>query len=78
METEKIVSKKIDVPVIEGSEPIAIATVCVNEKGDGAIAFSALKGVDIMKIGNSLIDFGNQLLGDHAAAKRGGGANGKA
>ena len=31
-----------------------------------------------MKIGNSLIDFGNQLLGDHAAAKRGGGANGKA
>lgn len=76
---ENITTKKIDVPVIEGSEPIAIATVCVDTKGNGAIAFSALEGVNLINVGNSFIDFGKKLLDENSVkVEKEGKGNGKA
>jgi len=76
---EQIVFQKIDAPVVEGRKVVAVATVCVDDKLEGVIAFDAAKGVDVMAVGNAFIDFGAHLLEDNSAkGGKGGKGNGKA
>lgn len=62
---DKVTTKKMDVPSIEGHEIVFIASVCVGDDGRAAIAFNALEGVNIVRVGQALAEFGADL------AKRG-------
>lgn len=59
--SEKIETKKMDVPVIEGSEVIFLAAVCVDKDGKAAIAFNAAEGVNVIRVGKAMQEFGADL-----------------
>ena len=63
--SDKIETQKIDVPVIEGTKVVFLATVCVGKDGRAAIAYNASEGVNIVKVGQALAVFGSDI------AKRG-------
>lgn len=59
--SEKIETKNMEVPVIEGSEIVFLAAVCVGKDGKAAIAFNAAEGVNVIRVGKALQEFGADL-----------------
>lgn len=56
-----IETKSMEIPVIEGSDVIFLAAVCVDKDGKASIAFNASEGVNVAKVGKALQEFGVDL-----------------
>lgn len=59
--SEKIEIKTMEVPAIAGSEVVFLAAVCVDKDGKAAIAYNAAEGVNVVRVGKALQEFGVDL-----------------
>lgn len=61
MAKDKIRTKQMDIPYIDGTEIVFIAAICVDEKGKASITYNALDGVNMAKISEALQQFGKDI-----------------